>query len=207
MVATKEGAAEIDFGRSDSGRKLRIATPGKLTSATLAMKLFLAENNAQVELQDIPFDQIQTAVIDGDFDAGVIIHEGQITHQRENLVCVLDLGEWWWSKHALPLPLGVNVVRKELGEQAMRASYRALKASIETSLAERSAALDYALGYGRGITPSEADQFVGMYVNELTVDMGSEGRRSIELFLNEAAGQGIIDEVPVLEYVDDNSLG
>ena len=81
------------------------------------------------------------------------------------------------------------------------------KRQIETSLAERSAALDYALGYGRGITPSEADQFVGMYVNELTVDMGSEGRRSIELFLNEAAGQGIIDEVPVLEYVDDNSLG
>lgn len=178
----------------------RIAIPGELTSAALALKIFLREQGIDAELVNTHFDQVQHRVRDGSVDAGVIIHEGQLTHEREGLACVVDLGVWWWRETGLPLPLGVNVVRRDLGDEASRAVFKALKGSIEYSLEHRSKAIEYALRYGRGISASEADVFVGMYVNEVTLDIGEKGMRSIELFLERGARHGLIAGV-VPEFV------
>lgn len=177
------------------------ATPGEYTSATLALRLYLKENNIEAELLNLNFDEVQDAVKDGKVDAGVIIHEGQITHQKEGLKTVLDLGQWWWQEHSLPLPLGVNIVKKSLGEEAMKAAYSALKQSISYSLDHREQSLDYALTYGRGITKEEADRFVAMYVNELTLDMAEDGQKSIALFLEKAKEYKFIPSDFSLEFV------
>ena len=188
------------FDLSD-GTPRTFAIPGEYTSATLGMKLYLKEHAIDAKLVNMNFDEVQDAVKAGTVDAGVIIHEGQITHEQEGLVTVLDLGVWWWGKHSLPMPLGVNVIRKALGEEAMKASYSALKQSISYSLDHRDKALDYALSYGRGITKEEADEFVAMYVNDLTLDMGEDGRRSIQLFLESAKEYGLVPGDFELEFV------
>ena len=182
-------------------KPIRLAIPGELTSATLATKLFLKDQNFAATLVPLFFDDIVPAIEKGEIDAGVLIHEGQLTHERLGLVCVADLGAWWWKKTSLPLPLGVNVVRKDLGSEAIHAASKALRGTIEYSLAHRKEALAYALTYGRGISESDADTFVGMYVNEITVDMGEKGRKAISLFLQEGATHGFISKMPEIEFV------
>lgn len=176
----------------ESGKRLRLAIPGLLTSATLSLRLWLAEKGIEADLENFFFDEVIDAVKDKKVDAGLIIHEGQITHHRDGLVTLLDLGQWWWETRKLPLPLGVNIIRRSLGGEGMKATSKALKQSIEYSLAHRDKALKYALTYGRGITYEEADRFVEMYVNERTIDIGEDGMRSIRLFLMEAHERGFI---------------
>ncbi len=176
-------------------RGKRIAVPGTMTSAFLALRLFLGE----FEYEVIPFDQIMEAVRDGKVDAGLLIHEGQLTHRQYGLHEVVDLGKWWFKETSgLPLPLGVNAVRRDLGAEKMAALSRVLKASIAYGLEHRAAALSHAMQYARGLETQTADTFVGMYVNDWTLDMGPRGQESIRLFLKRAYEQGVIDhEVPV----------
>lgn len=174
------------------GRRRKIAIPGKYTSAALALQLYLKMEKIDADLVIMNFDKVQDAVKSREVDCGVIIHEGQITHEREGFQMALDLGAWWWSRHQLPLPLGVNIVNKSMGMDAMNAVKTVLKGSIECALANRKEALDYALSYGRGLSAEDADVFVGMYVNRRTLDLGPEGRESIGLFLREGIEAGII---------------
>ncbi|MCB0311194.1 MAG: hypothetical protein KDD42_08160, partial [Bdellovibrionales bacterium] len=146
----------------------------------------------------VGFDEVLSVVKSGDFDAGIIIHEGQITHQKEGFKLLLDLGQWWWEEYALSLPLGVNIIKKDLGDEAIKISKQALFDTIKYSLDHRDAAIEYALTYGRGISTEEADTFVGMYVNELTLDIGEPGKKSIKLFLEKGVEYGFIpDEIEV----------
>jgi 1,4-dihydroxy-6-naphthoate synthase len=190
MVVTREPAT-VEWLR---GR--RIAIPGTMTSAYLALRLFLGTDFA---FDIVPFDQIMETVRDGKADAGLLIHEGQLTHAHLGLHKVVDLGEWWYQETSgLPLPLGVNAVRRDLGVERMATLSRVLKASIAYGLDHRDAALQHAMQYARGLETATADQFVGMYVNAWTLDMGPRGQESIRLFLQRAHQQGIIEhEVPV----------
>ncbi len=193
MVVTRE-PAEIEWLRDK-----RIAIPGLMTSAYLALRLLLGDFAYEV----VPFDQIMEAVHEGRYDAGLLIHEGQLTHGELGLHTVVDLGKWWHQQtDGLPLPLGVNAVRRDLGPERMAALSRVLKASIQYSLDHRAPALEHAMQYARGLSTETADTFVGMYVNDWTLDMGERGKESIRLFLKRAADQGIIPaEVPV-DFVD-----
>ena len=190
IVVTREPAS-IEWLR---GR--RIAIPGTMTSAYLALRLFLDTDFAY---DVVPFDQIMQQVHDGKADAGLLIHEGQLTHAQLGLHEVVNLGEWWFTETAgLPLPLGVNGVRRDLGPERMAALARILKASIEYGLAHREEALQHAMQYARGLEKATADQFVGMYVNDWTVDLGERGKESIRLFLKRGREQGVLPhEVPV----------
>jgi 1,4-dihydroxy-6-naphthoate synthase len=175
-----------------------IAVPGTLTSAFLALKLFEPDINYVV----IPFDQIIDAVKEGKVDAGLIIHEGQLTYQDEGLKCIVDLGKWWYEKSGgLPLPLGGNVIRKDLGIEVMREISEILRESIKYSLIHRDEAVEYALKYARGMTKDKADKFIGMYVNDLTVDYGERGKKAVELFLKEAYEKKIIPVLPEITFV------
>jgi len=175
-----------------------IAVPGKLTSAFMALRLFLGREFAH---EVIPFDQILEAVDSGRVDAGLIIHEGQLTYAGLGLELIVDLGVWWAETHeGLPLPLGGNVVRKDLGSQ-MASLTRVIKDSIEYGLDHREEALDYAMDFGRGLDRSLADRFVGMYVNSLTREYGDRGRRAIEQFLAEGRAIGMVPDIDV-EFVD-----
>lgn len=189
------------------GRKRRIAIPGPMTSAALALRLFLKDQGIESELVSIHFDDIFAAIKQGVVDAGVIIHEGQITHGREGFVLLADLGRWWWEKHALPLPLGINVVRKSLGAEAMMAAGTVIKQSILYAMKYRHQALEYALSFGRGLSYEDADTFVSMYVNDFTVDLGEIGKRSIELFLAEGDRAGVIAQSPQVDFVDLSEVG
>lgn len=171
-----------------------IASPGRFTSANLALRMYLKEHNIEAQIIDFEFDQVQHAILSGKVDAGVIIHEGQLSGESIGLSTILDLGVWWWERTALPLPLGVNVVRKDLGERAIKAVKQALLGSIRYSMDNRSDALDYALSYGRGINKSDADVFVGMYVNDLTLELGEQGISSIKRFLKEAYELALVPE-------------
>ncbi len=173
----------------------RITIPGTMTSAFLALRLYLGD----FEYDIMPFDEIMEAVSSGKAEAGLLIHEGQLTHESLGLHCVVDLGKWWHERtEGLPLPLGVNAVRRDLGEERMNQLSRILKASIMYGLDHREDALAYALRFARGLPTATADQFVGMYVNDWTVDMGERGQRSIRLFLEEAVERGVVaHEVPV----------
>jgi 1,4-dihydroxy-6-naphthoate synthase len=174
-----------------------VAVPGILTSAALALKMWRPELKTTV----LPFDAIGPAVLDGTVDAGVVIHEGQLTWQEEGLFNVVDLGIWWQEQsNGLPLPLGGNVVRRDLGEAAIAEVSSLLRQSIQYSLDHREAALDYALDYGRGLDRGKADRFVGMYVNDLTVDYGERGRQGVRLFLERAHAQGLIPKIPQLDF-------
>jgi 1,4-dihydroxy-6-naphthoate synthase len=189
--------SRVPAARSDVKGK-RIAIPGLKTSAYLALRLY------EPDFVAVPthFDEIEQAVLDGTVDFGLIIHEGQLTYQDQGLHLVVDMGEWWFAETGLPLPLGGNVVRKDLGSELMTRIARHLKASIAYALDHRSDALDHAMRYARGLDRSKADTFVGMYVNAWTLDYGERGREAIRLFLERAHQAGIIPAPVAVEFVD-----
>ncbi|MFQ3611382.1 MAG: MqnA/MqnD/SBP family protein [Fimbriimonadales bacterium] len=171
-----------------------IAIPGRLTSAYLALRLFLP--NAQTV--EMPFDAIMPAVQSGEVPIGLLIHEGQLTHAQEGLTLLVDLGVWWAEQTGgLPLPLGVNAVRADLPPEVQHEIARVFRESIRLGLAHREQAMAYALQFGRGIDPATADRFVGMYVNELTLEMGARGRQAIQEFLRRGAEAGIVPQAQV----------
>lgn len=178
--------------------EVTVAVPGLLTSAYLSLKLYAP--NAKAE--PIPFDQILDKVNDGSFDVGLIIHEGQINYEKQGFKKLVNLGEWWFEKTGgLPLPLGTNVLKKSLPEKVKQDLSKILKESIEYSLNHRQEALDYALSYGRGLNNDEADRFVGMYVNDLTIDIGNRGKLAVELFLKEAHQLKLIPTLPAMQFI------
>jgi 5,8-dihydroxy-2-naphthoate synthase len=179
-------------------KEVKIAIPGTLTSAFLALRLWLGEFAYEV----VPFNEIMEGVHEGRFAAGLLIHEGQLTHPELGLKTLVDLGHWWKSDTGLPLPLGVNAIRKDLGPERMRQISRILHRSIAYGLAHRKEALDYALEFARGMKRSLADQFVGMYVNDWTLDMGEAGKRSIRLFLQRGCEAGVIRHLPEVEFAE-----
>lgn len=180
-------------------RGLAIAVPGEMTSAYLALRLY----EPDFEPVFMPFDRIIPAVVSGEVPAGLLIHEGQLTYGGVGLHRVIDLGEWWYEKHGLPLPLGCNVIRRDLGPELIQRVCRLMRQSIEYSLEHRQEALAHALQYARGLDPALADRFIGMYVNQRTVGYSEDARRSISLFLSEGCTHGII-RVPVhTEFVSE----
>jgi len=189
--------ARAPMSRADVRGK-RIAVPGLMTSAYLALRLFEPDFEPVVT----PFDRIEDAVVAGDVDLGLLIHEGQLTFGDRGLHMIRDLGEWWFGETGLPLPLGGNVVRKDLGDDLTRKISRHLRDSIAYGLAHRSAALDHSMQYARGLDRSKADAFVGMYVNDWTLDYGDAGRRAVREFLRRGVEAGIIDRPVAIEFVD-----
>ena len=179
----------------DEVKKLRIAVPGEMTSAYLALKLFAPD----VETVNVPFDKIIPAVLAGEFDAGLIIHEGQLTYAHDGLKKIIDLGVWWHEQTGLPMPLGGNAIRRSLGPEVQQIVVNALRDSIQHALDNREAALDYAMQFARDLDPSLANRFVGMYVNERTLDYGDDGREAIRKFLDLGYERGII---PIKSNVD-----
>lgn len=179
---------------------LCIAVPGKLTSAFLQLNLFFDDQigaGAKPRFEVVPFDEIIPQIQSGRFEAGLIIHEGQLTYAREGLHLVADMGKWWNAKTGLPLPLGVNVVRKDLGADVVAEVSRCMRESISAGLNNREKALEYALQFARGMDTPTSDEFVGMYVNNRTLDMGDEGVKAIRLLLAEGARIGMVPEVQV----------
>lgn len=193
MVVAREPIAVSDLA------KKKIAVPGTLTTAFLTLRLLLPGG---FSYDVLPFDQILDAVAGGKYDAGLIIHEGQLTFQNQGLKLIVDLGVWWQEKTGLPLPLGGNVVRRDLGPDLMHEISRLLKASIQYSLDHRDAALEYALKYARDMDKSLADRFVGMYVNQWTLDYGPRGREAVRRLLDEAHKAGIIPSSVAVEFVN-----
>lgn len=179
-------------------RSLKIAVPGTMTTAFLSLSLLLGKD---FSYEVIPFDQILDAVANGRVDAGLIIHEGQLTFQNQGLHLVVDLGVWWNDKTGLPLPLGGNVVRKDLGPSIIQNVSRLIRESIHYGLQHRKEALEYALKYGRDLDHALADKFVGMYVNDWTVDYGDRGRQAVKLLLAEGHRAGIIPNPVNVEFV------
>ena len=182
-----------------SVRGKRIAIPGPLTSAFLALRLY----EPDFIPVPTPFDVIEDAVEHGDVDLGLLIHEGQLTFADRGLHLVADMGEWWFTETGLPLPLGGNVVRKDLGAALIRDISRHLRASIAYGLQHRKGALDHAMQYARGLERSRADTFVGMYVNDWTLDYGDRGRRAVRLLLQRGHDSGFIPKLVDVEFVDD----
>jgi 1,4-dihydroxy-6-naphthoate synthase len=176
-----------------------IAVPGMMTSAYLALKLFQPDFVPVV----VPFDQIEQAVLRGEVDAGLLIHEGQLTYKDDGLHLIADMGAWWLEKTGLPLPLGGNVIRKDMPRDVQKKVSRHLRASIAYGLDHRKNALDHAMRFARGLDRSKADTFVGMYVNDWTLDYGERGRRAIRLFLDEGVKSGVITRPVTVEFVDD----
>jgi 1,4-dihydroxy-6-naphthoate synthase len=177
----------------------RIAVPGMMTSAYLALRLFQPDFEAVV----VPFDQIEKAVLGGSVDAGLLIHEGQLTYKDDGLHLVADMGAWWLEKTGLPLPLGGNVIRKDMPADLQKKVSRHLRESIAYGLDHRKSALDHAMRFARGLDRGKADTFVGMYVNDWTLDYGEKGRRAIRLFLDEGVKSGVITRPVSVEFVDD----
>ncbi|AIE87535.1 menaquinone biosynthesis family protein [Fimbriimonas ginsengisoli] len=181
-------------------RETVIAIPGKMTSAFLALNLYFEDQfgaGVRPKTEVVPFDEIIPAIQEGKYEAGLIIHEGQLTYEREGMTLIADMGRWWKAKTGLPLPLGVNVVRKDLGDGAVKEVSRCMRESIHAGLSNRGKALDYALQFARGMDTPTSDEFVGMYVNERTLDMGDEGIRAIRLFLQKGTEAGIVPPVQV----------
>jgi len=197
-----DGYGPVLVAREDVAREklgsLKVAIPGELTSAALALKMW----NPKLETVVRPFDAVMPAVSSGEVDAGVVIHEGQLTWKDEGFSSLVDLGVWWAEETGgLPLPLGGNVIRRDLGAETTARVAELLRQSIVYSLEHRDAALDYALDYGRGLDRSKADRFVSMYVNQLTVDYGERGRRALSEFLGRAHAAGLIPKVPRLDFL------
>jgi 1,4-dihydroxy-6-naphthoate synthase len=191
--------AREEFGLDalQKGKGKRLAIPGEWTSAHLATQMRIGEYDYEI----VEFDQIPAAVAEGRFDAGVLIHEGQLTFQELGLVLLDDLGVWWGSETGgLPLPLGGNTVRRDHGEMISVIS-KLLQDSIRYGLEHRKEAVEYALQFGRDLTIEQADEFIGMYVNERTLDYGDDGRESVRLFLKRAADMGVIPAMPPLDFV------
>jgi 1,4-dihydroxy-6-naphthoate synthase len=183
----------------DELRRVVIAVPGTMTTAFLALRLLLP---GELRYEVVPFDQIIPAVAAGKFEAGLIIHEGQLTFQNQGLHLVVDLGVWWQEKTGLPLPLGGNAVRRDLGEQTMRQISRLLRESIRYALSHREDALSYALQYARDMDRALADRFVGMYVNDWTLDYGERGRAAVTRLLEEGHRAGLIPKRVPIEFVE-----
>jgi 1,4-dihydroxy-6-naphthoate synthase len=177
--------------------EVKLAIPGRQTTAYMAVRLI--EKNLNVV--ELPFDQILEAVRDKKVDAGLIIHEGQLTYAEMGLKKIVDLGQWWYEQTGLPLPLGGNIVRKDLGDDLINKATRMLQDSIRYALAHRKDALDYALKYARGLKDEEADKFVGMYVNELTIDYGESGRKALVKLFEMAYEKGVVTRKFIPEFV------
>jgi 1,4-dihydroxy-6-naphthoate synthase len=177
---------------------MRIAVPGELTSAFLALRIY----NQDFEYEVVPFDQIIEAVNSGRVDAGLLIHEGQLFYKQMGLDKVLDLGEWWHDKTGLPLPMGGNAIKRELGPDLMKQVSKHLHRSIVYSMENREDALSYAMQFARDMEPALADRFVAMWVNDLTLDYGERGRESVRRLLQEGEDAGIIPHHVDVEFVD-----
>lgn len=186
------------YARSEIGGK-RIAIPGTLTSAYLALRLY----ERDFVPVPTPFDLIEDSVVDGSVDLGLLIHEGQLTYKDRGLHLVADLGEWWYGETGLPLPLGGNVVRKDLGPPLIATLSQHLRKSIAHALDHRTEALDHAMQYARGLERGQADTFVGMYVNQRTLDYGEDGRAAVRLFLDRGFEAGVIPHRTAVEFVDE----
>ena len=178
-------------------RATKILVPGKLTTAFLVLKMALG---GEFDCRVLPFDEILPQVASGEAPAGLIIHEGQLTYLDSGLEKCLDLGEWWLLETGLPLPLGVNLVRRDIGDDAVRAVSSILRRSIDAGLEHRDEALQYALGFGRGMDAEQGDAFIGMYVNELTQDYGDEGRLAVRELLARAQAVGVYDAPVRVEF-------
>jgi 1,4-dihydroxy-6-naphthoate synthase len=183
----------------DELRETEIAVPGRMTTAFLTLGLYLG---GEFRFREVPFDRIMEEVEEGRADAGLLIHEGQLTYERRGFELVVDLGEWWLLETGLPLPLGINVARRDLGEEVLPELSDVLRDSIRAGLANREEALEYALQYGRGLSNELADKFVGMYVNELTEDYGEEGRQAVAELLRRGEEAGAFERPVHVEFVD-----
>ena len=192
MVVAREALSIDDL------KGKRIAIPGELTTAFLALKLLLGDDFTHVVR---PFDEILNYVEAGEADAGLIIHEGQLTYGDQGLKLIVDLGKWWMEETGLPLPLGANAIRKDLGQPAMNEVTALLKESIQYGLENRTEALEYALQYGRDLDHAKADEFVGMYVNDWTLDFGDRGRQAVETLLKRGHEAGVIPNPVTLEFI------
>jgi 1,4-dihydroxy-6-naphthoate synthase len=184
------------FSESDIKQR-RVAVPGKLTTAYLALQLFAPGIETVVE----PFDQIIPKVLSGEYEAGLIIHEGQLTYDKSGLHRVVDLGRWWQKVTGLPLPLGGNAIRRSLGPELMARVGEALKESIQYALDHREEALAYAMQFARDLDPQLADKFVGMYVNDRTLDYGPDGREAVRRLLDMGHKAGIIPHAAKVDFV------
>ena len=192
VVAREPGAISSLKGK-------RIAVPGTLTTAFLSLKLLLGDS---FEYEVYPFDEILNVVEQGIVDAGLIIHEGQLTYAEQGLHLIVDMGKWWMQETGLPLPLGGNVIRKDLGPQVMKEVNALLKQSIEYGLKHRDEALKHALQYGRNLDVKQADTFVGMYVNDWTLDFGQRGREAVRKLLTRAYESKVIQNPVNIEFVE-----
>jgi 5,8-dihydroxy-2-naphthoate synthase len=193
MVVARKPIATADL------KQARIAVPGTMTTAFLTLRLLMREGFVY---EVVPFDQILDAVAQGRYDAGLIIHEGQLTFHNQGLHLVVDLGVWWQERTGLPLPLGGNVVRRDLGPAIMQRISQLLKESIRYALAHRQDALNYALGYARDMDRDLADRFIGMYVNDWTLDYGPRGRTAVRKLLDEAHRMKILQGPVNVEFLD-----
>jgi 1,4-dihydroxy-6-naphthoate synthase len=178
-------------------KQTRIAVPGILTTAYLTLKLFAPD----IETAVVPFDKIIPAVAAGEFDAGLIIHEGQLTYANDGLIKLLDLGQWWREQTGLPLPLGGNAIRRSLGPETLLTTTNALRNSIQHALDNREEALAYAMQFARDLDPTLANRFVGMYVNERTLNYGEDGREAIRKLLDMGYDRGIIPHRANVDFV------
>src|SRR5437870_5347562 len=178
-------------------RDVEIAVPGRMTTAFLVLRMYLGD----FRYREVPFDAIIDEVKSGRAVAGLLIHEGQLTYEAEGLAKCVDLGEWWLLETGLPLPLGVNVARRDLGEETLHELSEVLRESIEVGLANRRRAMSYAMQFGRGLDDELADRFVGMYVNDFTCDYGDEGRQAVCELLRRAEAIGAYEEPVRVDFV------
>jgi 1,4-dihydroxy-6-naphthoate synthase len=190
VLVSREPAKATDIS------KLKIAVPGMLTSAFLALRIF----NADFQYEVVPFDKIIEAVQSGQCDAGLLIHEGQLFYESIGLHKILDLGEWWHEWTGLPLPMGGNAIRRDLGSEIIRQVSHCLRESIRYSLSNRDDALEYAMQFARDMDTALADRFVAMWVNDLTLDYTDRGRAAVQRFLAEGFTRGIITKLPTVEF-------
>jgi 1,4-dihydroxy-6-naphthoate synthase len=192
MIVSSRKIAPEDLG------KMKIAVPGTLTTAYLALKIF----NPDLQTVTVPFDKIIPEILAGNFEAGLIIHEGQLTYSTSGLYKVLDLGVWWRETTGLVLPLGGNAVRRSLGDASMKIVTKAVKDSIQHALDNRDQALNYAMQFARDLDARLANRFVSMYVNERTLDYGPDGRQAIRKLLDLGYERGIIPIAPQVDFID-----
>lgn len=179
-------------------KKFTVGVPGTLTSAFFVLKIFEPE----VKYKVIQFDKIMDAVSNGEVDAGLLIHEGQLTYSNSGLFKIIDFGEWWYKQTSLPLPLGGNAIKVELGSQLIKEVSRYVYESIKYAIENRNEALEYALKFARGMNDKLADKFIGMYVNEFTLNYGEEGRKAVQLFLDMGFERGLIPKKVKVEFVE-----
>ncbi|HET9101258.1 MAG TPA: MqnA/MqnD/SBP family protein [Acidobacteriaceae bacterium] len=192
MIVAKPGVS------LDQVKKARIAIPGKLTTANLVLQMALPGVHTEV----VPFDQIIPHVLDGTFEAGLIIHEGQLTYVRDGLACLLDMGTWWREETGLPLPLGGNAIRRDLGAPVHRMMNQALRDSVSYALSHREEALAHAMQYARDLDTPSANRFVGMYVNDRTLDYGEDGKKAIRKLLQMGHERGVIPQAVHVDFAE-----